>query len=169
MKTIYMLFQIVVWLCLCTGVGADVKPIFGWVEKARISPSDMVLSAKLDTGADHSSLNVTDLTIFQRDGDDWVRFRVAGDNGESALIERKVIRIAKIKRHAGPRQERPVVKLGVCVGNYFGETEVNLVDRSRFKYQLLIGRSFMKSGLLVDPSLQYTSEPQCAEVGRAIE
>jgi len=169
MKTIYMLFQIVVCLCLCVGVDADVKPIFGWVEKARLSPSNLVLSAKLDTGADHSSLNVTDLTTFQRDGEDWVRFRVAGDNGETASIERRLIRIAKIKRHAGPRQERPVVKLGVCIGNYFGETEVNLVDRSRFKYQLLIGRSFMQQGFLVDPSAQYISEPQCTEVGRVIE
>lgn len=169
MKRVYLLFQIIALSGLATGVNADVKSIFGWVEKARLSPSGLVLSAKLDTGADHSSLNVAQVTMFKRDGEDWVRFQVTGDDGNAATIERKLVRIARIKRHAGPRQERPVVKLGVCIGNYYGETEVNLVDRSRFKYQLLIGRSFMQHGLIVDPSSQYTSEPQCREVGQAIE
>jgi hypothetical protein len=123
----------------------------------------------LDTGADHSSLNVDQLTFFQRDGEEWVRFRVSSDEGKAAMMERKLVRTAKIKRHAGPRQERPVVRLGVCIGTTYQEAEVNLVDRSRFKYQLLIGRSFMEKRFCVDPSLQYTSEPQCTEVGEAGE
>jgi hypothetical protein len=169
MKNVWVLFLLIGISGIATGVHADMKPIFGWVERARISPAHVVLSAKLDTGADHSSLNVGHVTAFQRDGEDWVRFEVTSDEGKTETLERKLVRTAKIKRHSGPRQERPVVRLGICIGNFYGETEVNLVDRSRFKYQLLIGRSFMQDKLLVDPSRQYTSEPQCTDVGSTLE
>lgn len=169
MKTVRLLFFLTVVSGLVTGVHADMKPIFGWVERARISPGNAVLSAKLDTGADNSSLNVAHATVFERDGEHWASFEVTDDQGKTQTLERKLVRTAKIKRHSGPRQERPVVKLGVCIGNCYRETEVNLVDRSRFKYQLLIGRSFMKNTLLVDPSLEYTSEPQCPEAGPTLE
>jgi hypothetical protein len=169
MKKVVVLFLLTGLLGLATGVHADMKPIFGWVERARISPANVILSAKLDTGADNSSLNVGQVTTFQRDDEDWVRFLVTSDEGKTEVLERKLVRTAKIKRHVGPRQERPVVKLGVCIGNYYGETEVNLVDRSRFKYQLLIGRSFMKDKMLIDPSRQFTVEPECADVRSTLE
>ena len=54
-------------------------------------------------------------------------------------------------------------RMGICIGNYYSEAEVNLVDRSRFKYPLLIGRSFMGDRLLIDPSAQFTLEPGCGE------
>ena len=145
MKRLSLLLQVIALSGLTTGVNADVTQIFGWVEKARLHPGDLVISAKLDTGADHSSLNVKELTIFEREGEEWVRFQVTSDEGKTAAVERKLVRRAKIKRHVGPRQERAVVKLGICVGTIYQEAEVNLVDRSRFKYQLLLGRSFMEN------------------------
>ena len=77
------------------------------------------------------------------------------------VVERRLVRTARIKRHRGMRQQRPVVRMGICVGNYYREAEVNLVDRSNFKYPLLIGRSFMGDRLLIDPSTQFTLEPGC--------
>ena len=139
------------------------KQVVGWVEKARISPGNIVLAAKMDSGADNSSLNVPDFTEFERNGEKWVRFELVSDNGHNTVIERKLVRVAKIKRHGGSRQIRPVVLMGICVGNYYRQVEVNLVDRSNFKYPLLIGRSFMQDKILIDPSVQYTLEPACEE------
>jgi hypothetical protein len=92
-----------------------------------------------------------------------VRFELVTEQGQSVVIERKLIRTAKIKMRIGLRQERPVVRMGICVGNYYREAEVNLIDRSKFKCPLLIGRSFMRDGLLIDPSTQFTQEPGCGE------
>ncbi len=159
--------------CLCYGVLGSLllaatasggnKQIVGWVEKARISPGNIVLPAKMDSGADNSSLNVPDFAEFERDGETWVRFELANPTGRKTVIERKLVRVAKIKRHGGSRQKRPVVLMGICVGNYYRQVEVNLVDRSNFKYPLLIGRSFMRDKILIDPSAQYTLEPACEE------
>jgi hypothetical protein len=161
MKSVCLLFQIVFVLGFAATLSADSKQIVGVIENARILPGDIVIPAKLDTGADNSSLNVRQLTEFEREGGRWVRFEVTDRDGKTVTVERKLLRTAKIKRHQGSRQERPVVRMGICIGNYYKEVEVNLVDRSRFTYQLLIGRSFMKGGLVVDPSVEHTIEPEC--------
>jgi len=164
MNTLFHLcFAVLGSLIMATAASAGNKQIVGWLEKARISPGNLVLQAKMDSGADNSSLNVPDFVEFERDGAKWVRFELANNLGQTAMIERKVVRIAKIKRHKGQRQQRPVVRLGICVGNYYKEVEVNLADRRRFKYPLLVGRSFMGDDLIIDPSAQFTLEPACGE------
>ncbi len=164
MRTLfYLCFAVVGPLFLTAAVSAGNKQIVGWVEKARVSPGNLVLQAKMDSGADNSSLNVLNVEAFERNGEKWVRFELVNELGQRAVIERRVVRTAKIKRHVGSRQQRPVVRMGICVGNYYEEVEVNLVDRSRFKYPLLIGRSFMGDKLVIDPSVQFTLEPGCGE------
>jgi hypothetical protein len=159
----YLCFAVIGPLLLAATVSAGNKQIVGWVEKVLISPGNLVLQAKLDSGADNSSLNALDVVEFERNSEKWVRFELVDDLGQSVVIERRLVRIAKIKRHRGMRQERPVVRMGICVGNYYKEAEVNLVDRSKFKYPLLIGRSFMGDALVIDPSAQFTLEPECGE------
>lgn len=161
-----------IWIYFLTGVMAILAPFdlygqdkqsVGWIEKAIIVPSNMLLDAKLDTGADTSSINAVDISKFDREGETWVRFTVVDNTGNKVTLERKVIGEAEIKRHQGPPQKRLVVRLGICVGKHFAETDVNLIDRSRFKYPLLIGRRFMAGRLLPDPSVEYSVEPSCNE------
>lgn len=164
MSTLFCLCLAIIGpLLLAATISAGNKQIVGWVEKVRVSPGNLVLEAKMDSGADNSSLGVPDVEEFKRDGEKWVRFELINEIGQKAVIERRLVRTAKIKRHIGPRQQRPVVRLGICVGNYYKEADVNLVDRSRFKYPLLIGRSFMADKLIIDPSVQFTLEPGCGE------
>lgn len=161
MKSAICLIVGLLGLLLVTTATASEKKVVGWIEKARIFPRGFVLPAKIDTGADNSSLNVREFTLFDRGDEAWVRFTVIDSEGKEHKLERKLVRVAKIKRHSGPRQERPVVLLGICVGGYYNETQVNLVDRSKFKYPLLIGRSFAADAMIVDPSATYTLEPEC--------
>jgi hypothetical protein len=72
-----------------------------------------------------------------------------------------VQRIVKIKHNSGGTQERPVIKLGVCLGSIYRETEVNLQDRGHMNYQMLIGREFMKGDFLVDPNAVFINPPRC--------
>lgn len=142
----------------------EAKEVVGWIEKVRLWPGNLVVHAKLDTGADNCSLNAPQIDFFERGNEKWVRFDVINRDGKTVTFERKVIRIARIKRKGAKRQERPVIMLGICIGNVYKEVEVNLVDRNHYKYQMLIGRKFLKEGLLVDSSVKYTVEPKCREV-----
>jgi hypothetical protein len=141
--------------------GAQSKEIVGRVEKVRICPEDLLLRAKLDTGAKTSSLHAPRITKFEKNGERWVRFSVKGRQGEEATIERKIVRLARIKRNNQEPEERLVILLGICLGTRCREVEVNLVDRAEFNYPILIGRSFMIGHIVVDPELKYTSEPAC--------
>ena len=161
MKAFIYLIAGIMGLLIVTTTTASEKQVVGWIEKIRIFPGGFVLPAKIDTGADNSSLSVKDFTLFDRDNADWVRFTVIDSGGKEHELERKLVRVAKIKRHSGPRQERPVVLLGICLGKYYHEAEVNLVDRSKFKFPLLIGRSFAADAVIVDPSATYTADPEC--------
>jgi hypothetical protein len=165
-KTLYFLIATVglISLVLVSPVAAQNKQVVGWLEKIRIYPNNLVIHAKLDTGAKNSSLSASHLTVFQRNGEQWVRFNVASRYGKTVTIERKVERTAKIKRHGAKPQTRFAVLLGICLGNVYREVEVNLVDRSSFIYQMLIGRSFLAGNFIVDPAAKYTSKPNCKGV-----
>jgi hypothetical protein len=142
------------------------KDVVGWIEKAKLYPGAMVVNAKLDTGAKTSSLGISSLRHFDRDGQDWVRFRIVNRHGEEVALERPVVRITKIKRHFKQVQRRPVVRLSICIRDVLKEVEVNLVDRTGFGYRLLIGRSYLANDFLVDPDKRYTAEPTCEGVAK---
>ena len=52
-----------------SGAGED-KLIVGWVEKVRLFPGNVVVHAKVDTGADNSSLNVPKMKNSPETGPD---------------------------------------------------------------------------------------------------
>lgn len=140
------------------------KTVVGWIEKVRIYPSNFLVQAKLDSGAQSCSLDASNLQIFSRDGKKWVRFDLEERReGKKLTIERPLVRWAAIKRHNDEPQRRPVVKLGVCLGHIYKETEVNLVDRTNYQYPMLIGRKFMQGSLVINPAAKYTVEPTCKE------
>ncbi len=140
------------------------KTVVGWIEKVRIYPGNFLVHAKLDSGAEYSSLDASNLQFFERDGKKWLRFDLAEDReGNKITIERPLLRWAPIKRHNQEPQRRPVIKLGVCLGNIYKETEINLVDRKNYYYRMLIGRKFMEGTVIIDPAAKYTVEPNCQE------
>ena len=153
------------WVAGSLPAEARVKEIVGRVELARIYPSGLILRTKMDTGARTCSLNAPKLSVFTRDGEQWARFKLTNHKGRTITIERKVLRTGKIKEQNQRLEKRPVILLGICVGRLYREVEVNLVDRSDFNYQLLIGRNYLEGELLVDTELKYTHEPQCFGAG----
>ena len=145
----------------CPAVHAREKLTIGYVENVQIFPGGLDLEAKIDTGADHSSINAKSVEKFVRDGNAWVRFPLTNKANRSIVVEQPVLRTARIRRHGGLTEERDVLLLGVCLGSVFKEIEVNIVDRSGFAYQMLIGRSFLQGTFLVDPGARFTREPRC--------
>lgn len=139
------------------------KQIAGWIEEAQL-PLQLVLEAKMDTGADTTSLDIIRMRRYRRDGKSWVRFWVDDprDDNRRIRFERRVLRYSRIKRHSGDRDSRPVVGIDICLGTVTRRVEVNLVDRSEFEYPLLIGRNFMAGEIVVDPEEEHLLELDCA-------
>ncbi|MBA1323093.1 retropepsin-like aspartic peptidase RloA2 [Pseudomonas plecoglossicida] len=130
------------------------------------------LKAKMDTGALTASLSAKDIERFTRDGEDWVRFKLATKDADGKVYEHKVARISKIKSRADEDDEegdsaeaarRPVVDLELCLGGEKRTVEVNLTDRSSFNYPLLIGAKALREfKAAVNPARRFTAgKPEC--------
>jgi len=129
------------------------------------------LKAKMDTGAFTASLSAKDIELFKRDGEEWVRFRLATKDADGKVYEHKVSRISKIKGRADEEDEgdapevskRPVVDLELCLGDVKRTVEVNLVDRSNFNYPLLVGSKALREfKAAVNPAKKFTAgKPDC--------
>jgi hypothetical protein len=158
-KTIgYLCLASLAWLSL---PAAAQPTVVGWIESVKLGTEGPLVPAKLDTGADTSSLHASDITWIRRHDGDWVAFDVVGKDNRKVRLERKVERVTRVKKAAGGVQDRPVVLLGVCLGNTYRVTEVNLTDRTGFKLPFLVGRSFLAERFAVDSSRTDTIEPSC--------
>lgn len=152
---------------------ADEQPhLYGRYELIKLPVLGQTLKAKMDTGAMTASLSAKDIESFERDGQDWVRFRLAVDGAEDTVYEHPLVRIAENKKRAEESDaeikevaysQRPVIEMPICLGEEERTIEVNLTDRSTFSYPLLIGASAMRDlGAAVDPAERYTRDrPQC--------
>lgn len=141
------------------------KQVFGYLEKVMVSKAGVILEAKLDTGADTSSLHAENIKRFRRAGERFVRFQVRDEEGELITLERHLARIARIRRHDGDYQRRPVVEMSVCIGAVKRRVEINLIDRSGLDFPFLLGRSAMEGAMVVDPERTFTVEPSCEQKG----
>ena len=163
LKTFNVIFCVLFSYCfISTPAGADSKQQIGWLEKVAVGGLSTILQAKIDTGAENSSLHAPDYVIFTKQGQVWVRFTITSQNGETALLEKPVERFAKIKQKDYDHDnQRPVVKLRICLGSKIKEAQVNLVNRARFSFPLLIGRSFLAGSFVVDAESTYLTSPTC--------
>ena len=132
--------------------------IIGEAEKVTFTSKGLRLNARIDTGAQTSSLGVVDQQPFERDGKKWLDFSVQ-DPKSGKLINFKlpVVRIAEIKRHGAAAQERPVVKLKIKLGDIEMEREFTLADRARYTFPVLIGRNVLSGKYLVDVNRKYSA------------
>ena len=135
--------------------------MLGWAERARIFPGNLPIQAKLDTGANTSSLNVEKYQIIERDGKKWVRLTARNRANGRRDYELELVRISKTKNHHGPLVQRPVVRLEICIANIRKTAELNVSRRKDFIYKLLLGRRFLANAITVDPSKKFTMQPSC--------
>lgn len=141
--------------------------IMGWVERVRLLDPEVHLKAKLDTGAETSSLDVEIIKKFHADNKRWVRFRLIDrETGEQHIIVRERIRTVAIVMQNAERQTRPVVQMSFCIAGRILDTEVSLIDRSEFAFPLLLGRKALESFALIDPGNTYLTIPDCEPATR---
>jgi len=138
---------------------SDDRIILGARERLMFDDSDVAYVARVDTGAEVSSLHADEIQLFERDGDTWVRFRV---NHESLTetsfrtFEAPLKRTARIRQaNASEAQDRYVVELWAQLGRIYQKTEFTLTDRNSLDNTVLIGRDFFMDIALVDVSKEF--------------
>lgn len=138
--------------------------IFGWIEPVVIEDTGYSVEAKLDTGADHSSLSAKDMRRVRVGEKRYIRYTVRDpETDERVSVRSPYVRTTRIRNHSGMSQRRYVVKMTVCLGHHRRVVEVNLIDRTVFDYRLLLGRSALEGIAIVDPSVTHISEPDCTD------
>lgn len=135
----------------------------GWVEYASVHPGGLVYTAKLDSGARHTSIHASGIEHFRKNEADWVRFRLRADDGTVGNLERPLVRTSKTRDMTGPLIRRPVVRLAICVGNRLGAVEVNLSNRRGFNHGLLIGRSYLRTKYLINTGERHLHKLNCPD------
>ena len=128
------------------------KQIVGEVEPVFLAIPGVVYSARIDSGATTSSLDASNITRFERDGETWVRFDIRHPDSETLItVERALVRTARIlQADSQTPEERPVVRLPFVLGNHRQSAEFTLNDREHLTYPLLIGRNVLKDVMLID-------------------
>lgn len=129
--------------------------VVGELERVRIEPPGIVTVARIDTGAQSSSLHAENVTEFERDGDDWVRFDIL-DEDQNVTIERpveKYVRVIQQSDKEGTR--RAVVRLRLLIGNVSDSFEFTLADRSHLENVMILGRNFLTDIAVVDVGRQF--------------
>ncbi|AZS49935.1 ATP-dependent zinc protease [Entomomonas moraniae] len=181
-----MLLQIQKVLCLSFLVSfamvgfAEEKTVYGRYEMMKVEGLNGLVPAKLDTGAMTASLSATDIKVFKKDGEEWVRFTPQVKGKTFGPLEYPLAKMGKIKRRAADLVKvdqdddadeedpnytyRPEIQMEVCLGNQLRTIDVNLTDRRSFSYPLLIGTKALRSfNAIVDPSLKYQSKATCGK------
>jgi hypothetical protein len=150
---------------------AQSPKVVGWVENVGIEDVDIVLKAKLDSGAKTSSIDAEVIDI-RKEGKrvkgkytgEVVVFSVKDTADKSNTFERKIVRYVRIKKKNGGYLRRPVIEMAFCIAGKLVKEEVNLANRENFIYPVLVGRNMMQhADLAVDPARTFVSKPRCTK------
>jgi hypothetical protein len=139
-------------------VEAKERITVGLVEEVILLPWGVKLPARIDTGAAQTSLDARNMVIKG----DIVDFKLSEKYGGLQLS--LPIVAWKTIRSAEAREQRPVVMMEFCIGSKHIRTSVNLNDRSKVKYPLLVGRNAIKKNFIVDCMKEKCAPPNCPEV-----
>lgn len=143
--------------CMQTGSTSRYTAI-GEKEWALVEPGDVVLEARIDTGAETSSIHAENIQLLEKDGARWVRFTITDPADQREIqLERRLHRRILVKQTGGESLERRyVVRMWVSLGDTRTWLDVSLSDRDDFEFPLLIGRNMLMDAFSVDVSLHHT-------------
>ncbi|WP_460795570.1 ATP-dependent zinc protease family protein [Microbacterium sp. GXF0217] len=131
----------------------------GWREWVSLPDAGVDwIKAKIDTGARTSSLHAYDVEEFQREGEDWVRFRVKPwqeSQADATIVECPVHDRRRVRSSSGHQQDRIVVLLAIRLVDRLVVSEVTLSNRDEMGFRMLIGREALRRGFVIDPARSF--------------
>ena len=131
----------------------------GWREWVQLPEIGVPwIKAKLDTGAQTSSIHAYDIEAFDRDGSAWARFTVRPwqrSTADAIIVESPVHDIRKIRSSSGHVEDRFVVLMPIVLVGHEVVAEVTLTNRDQMGFRMLIGREALAQGFDVSSSRSF--------------
>lgn len=115
--------------------------------------------ARIDTGARTTSIHAIDVRVINGSTDPeenvgkTVTFKTLNRKGKPTVMHFPIIKVSNVKNSQGEEQ-RYVIEMELSLRDVKKKTEVNLRDRAKMEYKLLIGRSLLSKDFLVDVDLK---------------
>ncbi|HET6147782.1 MAG TPA: RimK/LysX family protein [Polyangia bacterium] len=144
---------------------SDSKVRAGWVEHVALPNLGIArLKAKIDTGARTSALHVARMKTVDTAGgpgrrpilEIWVSGHARGTRALKMIKVRAAVREYVVVRDTSGRTERrPVIETAVQIGPFKKRILVTLTNRGDMLFPMLIGRTALGPGIVVDPSRRY--------------
>ncbi len=139
------------------------KQIIGWREWVEFPDLGIAnIKAKIDTGARSSALHAYNIEFYKtKHGKSRVKFVVhpmQKDNKHVALCHADVVDQRYVKSSSGERELRTTILTTLRLGQETLPIELTLTNRDNMGFRLLIGRTALRSGILVDPQRSFLLE-----------
>ena len=134
------------------------KTIVGQIETIHIKELNSDYQARIDTGAATTSIHATNIEIVgqKEESDnmrdhlgDTVKFTTYNEDNEAFEHTGRIIKVSKIRNAQGV-ERRYAVRMHLEFDGKDKKIAVNLRDRSKLDYKLLIGRNWLEGDYLVD-------------------
>jgi hypothetical protein len=141
------------------------KAVIGAVEDVLLFPWQVTVRARVDTGAELSSIDARDIRIRDDAARAAVEFTLVGNGGRDVRVTLPLERFSSVRATEGESERRPVVRIEICLGRVRTPVQFTLNDRSRLPYRMLIGRNLLAGRFVVDVDRSLTVRPQCPNGG----
>lgn len=133
--------------------------VIGWREWVSLPDLGIAaIKAKVDTGARTSALHAYYVTPFEKEGKPWVKFGLHPlqlDSLTCIECEAPIKDIRQVTDSGGHREKRVVIETRLGINGLEMPIEVTLTDRENMRFRMLLGRSALKTGFLVDSSKSF--------------
>jgi len=139
--------------------GKTALPVIGWREYVGLPGLGIKsIKVKVDSGARSSSLHAVDLRSFDRNGVQWVHFKVhpfQRSRGEVVEVEAEVLEFRSVRSSSGVARLRPVIVTDVELLGTVWPVELTLASRDNMGFRMLLGREAFRGRFLVDGGTSY--------------
>jgi len=130
----------------------------GWREIASLPDLGIAsIKMKIDTGAKTSALHAIDISVFQKNQQEYVRFKTQPLLKENTLVNCEALLVdqRQVRNSGGQNEKRYVIQTKLVIANKTWPIEMTLSNRSNMRFKMLLGRRAMVGNVLVDPSKSY--------------
>ena len=116
------------------------------------------IKARIDSGAKTSSIQAANAKVFERGGQEYVKFEVYPIQENRSInieCEARLVDRRTVKSSSGIAEQRFVIKTPVTIGQDTFDIELTLANRDTMEFRMLLGREALNHRYVVNSAETY--------------